>query len=121
MELELELALEVELVVGSTVLVLLEDELLGVMAADVSTRTWGAMVEVGVGVLVLELVLVGQAAGMGASSHSSLWSARPAQASSRLMASGEPDLLGSITTKSYTVGPGTATVLVSVSTARWWK
>lgn len=101
--------------VGSMVLELL----LGVMAAEVSTSIWGATVEVGVGVLLLVLDL--QAAGTGSSSHSSSSLARPAQASLTLISWVEPLLPGSMTTKSYTVGPGTATVSVVVSTARLWK
>jgi hypothetical protein len=120
-------AVETELEVveeGSAVLV----ELAGVIAAAVSWRMAGAMVEVGVGVdvevevgvgVLVELVEEGQAAATALSSHSNLCSARPLQASSTLMASGDPDLEGSITTKSYTTGPGTDTV--SVSAARlWW-
>jgi len=131
-ELELELeellvaaAVETELeeLEGSAVLV----ELAGVIAAAVSWRIAGAMVEVGVGVDVdveegvgvLVLLLVeGQAAATALSSHSNLCSARPLQASSMLIASGAPDLEGSNTTKSYTTGPGTETV--SVSAARLW-
>jgi hypothetical protein len=89
------------LVVGTVVLL----EVLGMMVAEVSRRTWAWTVEVvgaGVDVLtgVLVLVLDGQALGIAEPSHSSSCLARRAQASSSLMDSGDPDLLGSRTTKS---------------------
>jgi hypothetical protein len=109
LELELELleaaALEVEElevleVVGTAVVV--GDGLLGVIAAEVSRSSWGATVEVGVGVLVLEgvgvLVLVGQALATALPYQSRLCSARPSQASSLLISSVSPPLLR--TTKS---------------------
>jgi hypothetical protein len=103
--------------VGSTVLLELE----GVIAAKVSWRIAGAMVEVGAGVEVEVGVAVledEQAAATAVSSHSNLWSARPWQASLMLMASGAPDLEGSNTTKLYSTGP---VLTVSVSVARlWW-
>jgi hypothetical protein len=101
--------------VGSTVLLELE----GVIAAAVSWRIAGAMVEVGAGVEVeVEVLEDEQAAATAVSSHSNLWSARPWQASLMLMASGALDLEGSNTTKLYSTGP---VLTVSVSVARlWW-
>jgi hypothetical protein len=78
----------------------------------------GAGVEVEVGVAVLELEEE-QAAATAVSSHSNLWSARPWHASLMLMASGAPDLEGSITTKLYSTGP-VLTVSVSVARLLWW-